>query len=362
MDTESSGMPAPKRRKFVYKVANLLKSPGDPKVTLESLLLAARKKVPTALARCENPAGSDVEKRFINYSLTHTGRDGNGSIYGSEFLAFEEGEGQSTIRIDATAAEVSLASITAGKDKEFLAGSVYFGVLGNHVVVCQSRGLKVKELEDYLNWFLVSKAKVLAEDNRVTLCDHIPKAARSLFKGVKGIEFKSPIQLQPSPEIEKMAAADKKAADEARAGRKKGTPKSEAETRSHFYPVQLAGKAWEAVKTLVGDSFDLPNEITVDNLANTPEIEVQIFLKWKGRHSETDSDFLDGVASNLRHIDEEVDYEVQGDAGSMGRDQIKIFKTFSVNWTKEGRPKFDELFPKMAEWLADLVRDGRVDP
>lgn len=356
-------MPDPKRKKFVYKVAKLLNSTGDPNTTLETLLKAARKKVPAALARCEKPAGSDLERRFINYSLTHTGKDGNGSIYGSEFLAFEEGESQNTIKIDATATEVTLASIKAGKDNEFLAGSVYFGVLGNHAVACQSRGLKVKELEDYLNWFLVIKAKVLANDNRISLNDHIPKSKKAHFKGVKGIQFKAPVHMQPSPEIAEKAAADRKAADENKGKRKKkGEPVPESETKTQYYPVQLAGKAWDAVRTLVGDSFKLPTEINVDNLANTPDIEVQIFLKWKGRHFEEDSDFLDGVASNLRHIDEEVDYEVQGSSGTLKRDDIKIFKDFTINCNKEGRPKFDEFFPKMAEWLADLIKDGKVDP
>jgi hypothetical protein len=355
-------MPDPKRRKFVYKVAKLLKSTGDPKTTLETLLKTARKKVPTALARCEKPPGSDLERRFINYSLTHTGKEGNGSIYGSEFLAFEEGESQSTIKIDVTATEVTLASIQAGKDNEFLAGSVYFGVLDNHVVACQSRGLRVKELEDYLNWFLITKAKVLADDNRISLNDHIPKSQKAHFKGVKGIQFKAPVLMQPSQETAEKASADGKAADENKGKRRnKGEPVPETETKTHYYPVQLAGKAWDAVRTLVGDSFKLPSEINVDNLANTPDIEVQISLKWKGRHFEDDSDFLDGVASNLRHIDEEIDYEIQGSSGTMKRDDIKIFKDVTINWNKEGQPKFDEFFPKMAEWLAELVRNGKVD-
>lgn len=352
-------MPDPKRKKFVYKVAKLLKATGDPKTTLESLLKAAMKKVPTALARCEKPVGSDVERRFINYSLTHSKTEG--SIYGCEFLAFEEGEGQSTIQIDPKAKEVSVDMIPAGDDQEFLAGSVYFGVLNNHIVLCQSRGLKVQDLENYLNWFLVEKAKVLAADNRVSLNDHIPKSKKALFKGVKGIQIKAPIHMEPSLEVEKQAAADLKAQESDKAGKNtKGAPSSES--KSQFYPVKLAGKAWDAVKALVGDSFQLPSEITVGNLADTPDIEVQIFLKWKGQHHEDDSDFLDGVASNMRHIDQEVDYEITGSSGTMKRDDIKIFKDLMVKWTKEGRPQFDDFFPKMAEWLAGLVRDGKVDP
>jgi hypothetical protein len=357
-------MPESKQKRFVYKVAKLLKSPGDPKITLESLLKAAIKKVPTAFKRIEKPAGSDTAKRFINYSLTHSGNDGNGLIFGCEFFAYEEGEGQSTIQIDPEAKEVSVDAVIAGKGKEFLAGSVYFGVSGNHVIVAQSRGLKVQELENYLNWLLVVRSKVLSDENRVSLNDHVPKSKKALFKGVRGIEIKGPVQLQPSAAVEAQAAKDQEAASALkRTGKKKageGTTVA-APTKSAFYPVKLAGKAWEAVKTLVGDSFQLPSEINVDDLADTPDIEVQISLKWKGHHAEDDSDFLDSVASNLRHIDDELDYEIRSASGTLGRDDIKIFKMVSIPWTKTGRPQFEVIFPKMADWLAGLVTDGKVD-
>lgn len=348
-------MPDSKRKKFVYKKATFLKATGNPKTTLESLLRAAIKKIPKALDRFENPAGSDLEKRFLNYSLLHTSKDGQGSIFGCEFLAFEEGEGLSTLKIDPTANEIPVDAVTAKEGEEFLAGAVYFGAINNHVVICGSRGLKIQDLEHYLNWLLCQKSKVLSAENRITLNDHIPRSKRALFKGVKGIQLSAPVILEPSVATRRQAEADKKAQE--KAGPRKGDEKKE----SQFYPVKMAGKAWDAVKALVGDSFQLPSEISVENLADTPNIEVQVFLRWKGRHHEEDSDFLDGVASNLRHVDSEVDYEVKGSSGTLSRDDIKIFKYFQIPWNDSGRPKMEEIFPKMAEWLAGLVTDGKVD-
>ena len=349
-------MATSKQKRFIYKVARFLKSPGDSKVTLESLLRAAIKKVPTALKRVENPPGSDTEKRFINYSLTHRGLDEGGQIFGCEFFAYEEGEGQSTIAIDPNATEVSVDAVVAGKGKEFLAGAVYFGVAGNHVVVCQSRGLKAQELENYLNWLLVTKAKLLDEENAVNLNDHIPKSKKALYKGVRGIEIKGPVQLTPTAAVEAQAERDREVAASA-----KGKKKTAQESKSAYYPVKLAGRAWEAVKTLVGDSFQLPSEIQVDDLTDTPELEVQIFLKWKGHHGEDDSDFLDGVASNMRHIDDELDYEIRSSSGTLGKDEIKIFKVQSIPWTKKVRHEFESIFPKMSDWLAGLIQGGKVD-
>ncbi|MEI6569262.1 MAG: hypothetical protein WCR20_21460, partial [Verrucomicrobiota bacterium] len=87
----------------------------------------------------------------------------------------------------------------------------------------------------------------------------------------------------------------------------------------------------------------------------------QLYLRWKGRHKEDENQFLDSIASQLRHVTDQIDYNIVGKNGSTSRDKIKLGKDVSVPWTASGRPKFDLLFPKMAEWLASLVNDGSVD-
>lgn len=331
-----------KRRKITYKLAEFMKDNGTPSITLESLLKKAVRKVPTAVARMYAPQGDmeDKERHFINYQGIHSDTEKGSSVYACEFLAFETGADQSTIILQQDKAEVSLDSIQAGEGKEFVGGSVYFSVLDNHVVMMGSRGCGSKQLEDYLNWLLIKKAKVITDGNLLLLKDHLPSAKKKklAFKGVKGLTLSARPQWAP-----KHASSDHK------------------NQESNFHSVSLAGQAWDAVKAFFGSGLELPSELNVENLADVPDIEVSLHLKWQGRHKEDEDSFLDGVASNLRHVDEEVDYKVITGSGQVTREDFKTFNFVSCHW-EGGRPRFNELFPKMADWLAKLANDGKLDP
>lgn len=330
-----------KRKKLTYKVAHFMSDLGDSTITLESLLRRALRKVSKAYNRFQNPQADGIEFQFLNYSGSHVPRedqrtDSSGGIFGCEFLAYEKGADQSTLSINQEAEEIDVDSIIPDEGKEFLAGSVYFGVHKNHVILLPSRGLRSAELEAYLNWFLSEKAKVLPDGNLVQLNDHVSAKRKQKIKGVKNISFSAPIHVAP---------------DEA--------PQSATKTKGKSYAVKMVGSAWEAVKSLVGADV-LPATFSVGDLADTPELEVRLLLTWKGRRGEDDAGFLDGVASNLRHIDDEVDYSIEAESGSITRDQIKLFQPYQIRWNK-GRPDFSDVFPKMAEWLEKLIIDGRVD-
>jgi len=88
-----------KRRNFVYKVATFLKETGDETLTLQKLLKQAIAKVPKALERAENPEADGVEFRFLNYAKTHTPATSADALFGCEFIAFEKGADQSTIKL-----------------------------------------------------------------------------------------------------------------------------------------------------------------------------------------------------------------------------------------------------------------------
>lgn len=334
-------MTTTKRRKVSYKLAEFMKDFGSASTTLESLLKKAVKKVPTAVARMYAPQGDpeDKERHFINYQGTHSDTEKEASVYACEFLAFETGADQSTIILQKGKSEVSLDSIQAGDGKEFVGGSVYFSVVGNHVVMMGSRGCGSKQLEDYLNWLLIKQAAVVPEGNLLLLKDHVANAKKKklALKGVKGMTLSS----RPSWGVETSSSKE-----------------NELETSSHR--VSLKGHAWDAVKAFFGSALNLPSELSVENLADVPSIEVSLHLKWQGRHKEDDDAFLDGIASNLRHVDDEVDYKVFTGSGEVTRDDFKTFIHISSHWER-GRPRFNDLFPKMADWLAKLARDGKLD-
>ena len=193
--------------------------------------------------------------------------------------------------------------MTATKGEEFLAGAVYFGVVDNHVILVQSRGLRTLDTEKYLNWFLVQKTKVLPEDNRVALADHTPKKKKGWFEDVRGIEIEAPVHLQPIINVGPGKGAKGGIADKS-------------------LSLQLGGKAWEAVRAIFGDGFDLPTELKVDDVAHAPQVEVKVMLSWRGTKNEDDHDFLGAIAKNMSHVDDEFGYTVHTRTGKIGKDTL----------------------------------------
>jgi len=323
-----------KRKNFMYKRASFLKETGDAKMNLEMLLRQAIKKVPKAIEREKNP--DEAVFQLINYSGSHTPIGSKESLFGCEFLSFEQGADQSTIKINGDSTEMDIRSLVAANGEEFLDGSVYFGVISNHVVIVQSTALRTKDLEDYLNWFLTIKAKVLGDDNRVTLGDFPPKNVDQ----ITGIEVGGNLKLEH------------KKANYNRPGH--GKPRTS-------FPLTYGGTAWKLVKTMFADGFDLPTGLDVDDLTEVPKIEMRLYLKWKGTTPEEESSLLNSIAKNMSHIGDEFDYKIHTKTGQIGREKFKIEQDHSFTWSK-GRPEFHDLFPKMAKWLAGLIECGKVDP
>jgi hypothetical protein len=325
-----------KRRPFSYKVARFNKELGDPSLTLEKLLRKALKAQPKALDRAENPDGAEF--RFLNYHALHS-ITGTEPVYGCEFLAYEKGSDQSTIKLDPTAEEIDVDSVKPGSGSEFLSGAVYFGVVDNHVVLVGSRALRSLDLEKYLNWFLTRKSKVLPEDNYVALADHVPNKKKTPYKGVKGIEITRSLEMEPTTAAK---------------------PDSEEE-KSKLIPLRAKGEAWNALKEFLGLGYDLPAELNVNDLTKVPDIEVKLFLRWKSKKGEDDQDFLNSIARNMSHVEDEFDYKVHTKTGTIKKGDFKIFEPVTFKWNK-GRPQFDDLFPKMATWLASLIESGKIKP
>jgi hypothetical protein len=331
--------PSPKQKTFLYKKAALSKETGDGAKTLEVLLKEALAATKKAVDRMERPEGS-VEVQFINYHLTHT-VDQEKTIFGCEFLGYEVGADQSMIKLDADADQIDVEAIPAGEDREFLAGSVYFAVKGNHVILFQSRGLKTQHLESYLNWLLRVKTKTLADDNPLRLDDHVSADKKEAIKGAKGIKLTAPVMMTTDT-----------------TGTQNGVAPVVSGKKIRVKPT---GRGWEAFKALLGDDLKIPR-LTVEDLAKVPSLRIELSLRWSGKHDENSGDFLDSVASQMRHVDDEVDFTVNAESGDFGREKFKVFKDVSVPWTDTGRPKFDVLYRKMGEVLAQFLKDGSVDP
>jgi hypothetical protein len=311
-------------KQIYYKRAVFSQSTGQ---TLQTILQAALSSKSRWGERQENPSADGRTFCFINYSGIHRHPNYGISFLGGEMLSYVKGSDQSVFDADPTAALVDLSAISPGKDKEFLEGTVYFGISGDHLTVMQSRSLRFGDLERHLNWLLTRCAKVILEENGVSLTDAVPVPdGGGSMGGVKGITLSAPLHFDAQVE------------------------------RVRIVP---AGRAWEALKAMLGAGFDLPTDLDAEEILSSRSLRVAVELRWNRAPGEDTTNLLTQIAHNLRNVNDEVDYSIETSKGRLTREDFKLRTSVSVPWIG-GRPRFDVLFPKMIEYLESLVETGRV--
>lgn len=327
-------MKTTRTKSFAYKQAHFLQQMDD--LSLEQLLKAAIKKSPKPLRRQHNPSGDNETFCLLNYAKDARPASG-GHIFGVEMLSYVKGADQSILGIDADADEIPVSFVEASKDQEFLEANLYFGVLKNHVILMQSSALQAKHLEDHLNWFLIEHTAILHEDNRVELHDAVPddSSTRNMVKGATGIKLTSPVNWSPV---------------EASSG------------RAEEVRLKPSGQAWNALQAFL-PWLDLPDYLSAGNLESKTTLRMELLLKWvRSGNDEDKQDFMAGIARQMRHVEDQVDYSVQTKDGEIGKEKFKIKKgPFQVPWTK-GQPAFDFVFPSMLSWLSELAKQGKIQP
>jgi len=326
-----------RRKTIFYKRAEFTQAAQ--KETLQSLLDAALKTNRFPLRRRMAQSGDEKTFQFINYNGKH-GLNGDGpqNCLGAELFSYTEGADQSALEVQEGKEEIDVKSILPpNKNQEFLEGAVYFSVLGNHVIVMQSSALRVQDLERHLNWFLQNHSGVIEEGNGLVLVDAVPLMKKEEFNDAKSISITSPIQFSARSPL---------------------SPNGVGNGREESKSVKLSpkGLGWDALRSMVGDLFDLPNYLDADEILTSHELQ----LKWKRTPDADGSDLMASIARKLRHVTDELDYEIRTRSGKISRDDFKLAAPISIEWL-EGRPRFDRLFPMMLEWLESLAENGRLE-
>lgn len=318
-----------KTKKFLYKTAYFNKPLQNE--TLQTLLVAALKIHPKPMRRRHTPVSDEATFHLINYNQNHGKKGPGGNLFGAEFFTYTQGSDQSTLEINEEADELEVDQIfPPDKNKEFLDGTLYFGVLENHVIILQSAKLRSLALERHLNWLLIEKTKVLDNENYVALIDHIPLNKKK-FKGVRGLEITTPVSFKPVG----------------------------SSTQTTNVTIEPTGRAWASMQSLIGEVFDLPTHMNLKEITEAPMFQLKLSLTWQRKRSEDDNDFINNIAYEMRHVGEEFDYVIDTSSGKITKDQFKLEKKYSIEW-KKGRPAFNDIFAKMLEWLEDLVNNGNL--
>ena len=343
----------PKKRAFSYKRAVFVAPTAGE--TLQSLLARALQTYGLPIQRQETLALEESQFRWINYNSQKGRSGGGGAMLACEFISYTKGANLGAINFAENVAHFDVDELPPPTGKEYLEGSVYFGVLDNHVVLLQSSVLRTRDLEQHLNWLLRNKARVIMENNAVSLDDNLPAESGDLSQA-KGLVLDAPVHFQT---MGTGANVTKEDVREVRRARKRKRPKeSPIGTHTEIIPV---GRAWDAVKAFFGEGFNLPGSLNVEDLLRSNNLRVKLQLLWTNTRGQDSADFVRNVAHRLRHVTDEVEYAVQTKSGLIGRNVFKPTQDYSIQWGKV-RPNFNDLFPKMLGWLEKLLERNIITP
>lgn len=315
-----------KPKRFTYWQARFTPEPYEK--TLQQLLHSAF--AGTKVRQRLWPIDEEESYRyFINHIIMRP------RFFCANFLGYEKGkigqgieEAFDKDQIDITALPAPKAA--DGKEQQYLDGKLYFVCSGNHVILSQDARLKAKRLEQYLNEMFHKRCDGFPENQQLILERSISRKVRKQIKGVRKIHLSAPLKY------------------------KYQETSNQRQQQIKIFPL---GHAWEAVESFIGES--LASKFNTDGFIDPKDIEVSLSLSWKRKKGEKISDQLDSLANTFRHVDDEIDFEVETDSGKLKREELRLEESKSVAHVND-MPSLTDIFGKMIDWYQHLVEVGDI--
>lgn len=330
--------PVPKR--IVYKVAT-----GLPPTTSLLMELSAALRQKNTIGKRKQAVGLDAsEIRFINLNRRHD------PLLVGAFHRVEKGAAAILVDFDETKSELplqqALARLSDSKVGEFIQGTVFFGVHGNHVLLLQSMTCRDSHFEDYLSWLLNGGNRAEGKDpdpSRQAVMISIedpPKIAAKLGRGrkVSAVRVGAPFYpAVPAP---------------------KGQFAATQTARATF---DVSKSRWEALKDFIGSFGEsLPEKLEIRPDADESTLRVSIELSCRKKWIDHPAgEILQAFGHALRDADG-ADVEFELDNGTkITNDQLKVVRTVSVECDRR-LPAFESVARRMIEVYKGLIEDGTI--
>lgn len=322
-----------KRKLLHYRRATFLQPIGR---TLQELLEEALKDLSAVGDRIRhiNDDTDDGWQQFINTHRSALGMElGNLVLYAPD-------QNRQIIAIDHKANELDIEQLSPpsgpdGKKRQFLESLLYYGAMGNHLILLQSVALRARDLEAYLNYFL-RKAQLLSDENAIYLNNYTPVATHERLENseVKSVRIGTPL-VDTAINIVDEAASNK-------------------QNKHKFIAL---GEGLEILKACAGDRM---KGIDWNDLHSTNNLEVFVEVTYKRQTDPRTQNLLNQVTTALRHAnDEDVRIELKGGGTVIGSDlQVKNYINID---SYNGLVDPTDLFPKMNAWLIELLDRALID-
>lgn len=222
-----------------------------------------------------------------------------------------------------------------GNELQLIDNIAYVGVSENHVILVPSAELGAPVIESHLNWLLASATKTLDNKQSVQLANRVPPAKESVIANAKKVKFTAPIMLS-----------------------------GEADDATGRTFIRPKGFFWEGLSKVLqglGDNMvDVAKNLETQGLTEQTRVDMEIALKWSRPKKGQVNELMDKVATGLRHVESEVDYEINaGSSARLTRADMILKRPRQVACQK-GRPVRDLLWETMSNWLNELQTSGEV--
>jgi hypothetical protein len=281
------------------------------------------------VASAENPIyhaiGSSVcENHGLVFGLLVTYTPGTDSLI---FIADDQA-------MDVVMEKVSAPATVDGKQREFLESLMYFGVVGNHMVLIQSQALKSKQLESYLRWYLHT-AGVLEGTNTFQLIDTPSETVKQKMGQAKGVRaIKLGGEVLPPSTITPSSPQGKEIAVQATATATEKDYGLLAAIKRLMSPVQAA-------------------KIDFEKIAGS-NIKLSVTLRYSNKTTEDGQRLMDSLGAAFRNTDDvETELELIGGGFIKGSD-LKLTGQISV-MSYDGQLSAYEVYEGLRQWLLEKV-------
>lgn len=244
--------------------------------------------------------------------------------------------------------ELDVSKLPPPAGKQFMETPLYFAIRDNHVVFIQSKSLRVRDLEEHLNW-LCTKAGVQADEERLELSDAIPEATRKRIEKapVQKIRIGMPLVEEPA------------------------TPPTLGDKVSSAVSKVASGLGINALKGLLTETEYAG--LKLDDLTEVPNIEVSLEIKVTGRRRSTkkaakledkaskETEIMGGLMRELRHVDDAsfLQVETRGGGKVLNGNDLRVQDTRSVA-SYDGVLDTSDAFEIMRTYLETLVDSGTI--
>lgn len=213
-------------------------------------------------------------------------------------------------------------------NSDFINAMLYFGVLGNEVVVMPSKAIGVRLLESHLSWLLGDKMGLIAEDSILRLNKLIPRSIEEQIRdnSVKSIDIGS---LVSSPEV----SCD------------------EFIERDSVSVGNLGMKILRLILAQAGQ------DKLLDGITDESRIKAKLRISYNRKTDDVGQKVLDQLGANFRHMDDaDVSLTLKNNLKISG-DKLDLRKTIKVNKTERGLYVDEDIYSAMLEWLVDLNKN-----